>query len=697
MPQFVMDYELNRAVVNNGYSSHKPLKERFKVMDGTIFQLKISSRIILLVVVGIIGFGINTYISLTTLKSTMIEQRQVMTKSLVEAAHGVLAYYYELVQKGELKEDVAQDSAKKAIKKLRYKGNEYFWLNDYSARVIMHSVKPSLDGKDLNGLKDANGKFIFRSFVDVVNKKGEGYVDYLWPKPGHDEPIEKISYVKGFQPWQWIVGSGLYLDDVNELYIEEVKRQMLIGSGVLGIIMVIATYLVLAIRNRFGTAVKAIHQVAEGEGDLNQRLSEDGSDEIADLCAGFNKFTDKIRNIVVNVTHTTFDLSGSVAKLSQISEETNHGVLRQQKETNELADAIQKVLSTVQEVTDNARSATDASIQAEERASQGRAVVAENTKAIQILEKEVSEATQVIHQLEEESESIGAILEVIRGIADQTNLLALNAAIEAARAGEQGRGFAVVADEVRTLAQRTQESTEEIHDLIGRLQGGARKAAQVMDSGRAQAEAGVQQAAKVGDSLQGISESISIINEMNNQIALAAERQATVTADIGSNVSHIAEIAEDTSHGALNTEKAGGELGNLISKLQDFVMQFKMGEKTLDLSAAKAAHLAWKARLRAFLDGEATLTVDQAVSHHHCAFGKWYYSEGLQNYGHVAELKRVEKPHEKLHQIIKQILEEKQAGNLNQAELLFRQVEPISSEIVGLLDKVEMTVNAGEV
>lgn len=666
------------------------------MMDGGLFQLKISARIILLVVVGIIGFGINTYISLSTLKSTMVEQRQVMTKSLVEAAHGILSYYHDQAQSGVMDEKQAQQAAKQAIKKLRYKGNEYYWLNDFNATVIMHPIKPSLDGKNLNNLKDVNDKYIFRSFVETVNKSGEGYVDYLWPKPGSEEPIEKISYVKGFQPWRWIVGSGLYLDDVNNLYLEEVKRQMLIGSGVLGIIMIIAIYLVLAIRNRFGTAVKAIHQVAEGEGDLNQRLSEDGRDEIADLCAGFNKFTDKIRHIVVNVTQTTFDLSGSVAKLSHIAEETNHGVLKQQKETNELAEAIQKVLATGKEVTDNASNAAEASVQAEERASQGRAVVAENTQAIQALEKEVSKATQVIHQLEQESESIGAILEVIRGIADQTNLLALNAAIEAARAGEQGRGFAVVADEVRTLAQRTQESTEEIHDLIGRLQGGAREAAHVMDSGRNRAEAGVEQAAKVGESLQGISESISIINEMNNQIAAAAERQAIVTADIGNNVAHITQIADDTSIGALNTEKAGGELGNLISQLQDFVMQFKMGEKTLDLSAAKAAHLAWKARLRAFLDGEATLTEDQAVSHHHCAFGKWYYSEGLQNYGHVPELKSVEKPHEKLHQIIKQILQEKKAGNTSQAETLFRQVEPISAEIVGLLDRVEMKVNSGE-
>jgi|GEM_PF-100342 len=665
-------------------------------MDGSIFQLKIYNRIILLVVIGIIGFGINTYISLTTLKQTMVEQRQIMTKSLVEAAHGVLSYYHEQTQTEKMDEKIAKDMAMNAIKKLRYKGNEYFWINDYDNKMIMHPIKPSLDGKDLNSLKDPNGKYFFRTFIEVVNKDGEGYVDYLWPKPGHEEPVEKISYVKGFQPWRWIVGSGLYMNDVNDLYLEEVKRQMLIGSGVLGIIMIIAVFLVLAIRNRFGAAVKAIHQVAEGEGDLNQRLSEDGNDEIADLCAGFNKFTDKIRTIVVNVTQTTFDLSASVAKLSQISEETNHGVMRQQKETNELAEAIQKVIDTVQEVTDNANSATEASVQAEERASQGRAVVAENTKAIQILEKEVSKATQVIHQLEEESESIGAILEVIRGIADQTNLLALNAAIEAARAGEQGRGFAVVADEVRTLAQRTQESTEEIHDLIGRLQEGARKAATVMDSGRTQAEAGVEQAAKVGESLQGISESISIINQMNNQIALAAGKQANVTTDIGGNVSHIADIADDTSHGALNTEKAAGELGNLISKLQEYVMQFKMGEKTLDLSAAKSAHLAWKARLRAFLDGEATLTEDQAVSHFHCAFGKWYYAEGLKNYGHIQELQNVEKPHEKLHQLIKQILQEKQSGNTTQAELLFRQVEPLSSEIVGYLDKVEMKVNAGE-
>jgi methyl-accepting chemotaxis protein len=354
-----------------------------------------------------------------------------------------------------------------------------------------------------------------------------------------------------------------------------------------------------------------------------------------------------------------------------------------------VVNAIEQLSITVQDVAQNAASAAEAAQAADEAAEHGHSTVDENKAAIQELASEVERAAEVIQELEKESDSIGTILDVIRGIADQTNLLALNAAIEAARAGEQGRGFAVVADEVRTLAQSTQDATTEIQELIARLQDQAVRAVKVMEGGRTRADVSLKRAADAGESLKSISESVSIIREMNTHIASAAEEQAAVTTEVQQNLSTIAELAESTSSGSRQTEEATTKLSQEIERLRSMMMQFKVGSKGLDLSAAKSAHLNWRSRLRAFLDGEATLTMDQAVSHHHCDFGKWYYSEGLKRFSDSQALLEVEKPHEQLHKLIKEIIQAKNSGNLTGAEDLYKQVEPISERIVGLLEQVE--------
>jgi methyl-accepting chemotaxis protein len=344
----------------------------------------------------------------------------------------------------------------------------------------------------------------------------------------------------------------------------------------------------------------------------------------------------------------------------------------------------------VRQAAESAESAVQSASQADGEASAGLLVVRRAVDSIHSVAEQVGHAGSVIQELEQDSRSIGTILETIKGIADQTNLLALNAAIEAARAGEQGRGFAVVADEVRKLAQSTQEATARIQEMIVHLQDKAQAAVQVMEQGRDRVAATVEQAGLAGASLEKIAGAATAIRAINQQIAVSTAGQTGVAEGIDSSIATINRMAAETSAGARETEAAVADLAKLVDSLQSMMGQFKVGGGRLDLSTAKSAHLNWKTRLRSFLDGRAGLTEAEAVSHQQCAFGKWYYGEGMKNYGHIQELRDVEEPHAELHRTIRDIVKAKNGGDVATAEGLYASVDSLSRRIVALLDAAEL-------
>ncbi|WP_455207684.1 methyl-accepting chemotaxis protein [Kaarinaea lacus] len=320
----------------------------------------------------------------------------------------------------------------------------------------------------------------------------------------------------------------------------------------------------------------AMEDIASGNGDLTKRIKVSGNDEIAQLANAFNHFAGKVQDIVKEVSNITTRVASASERLTVVTEETRKGADRQQQETDEVAIAVNEMAASGQEVARNANAAADAAHNADVAADNGRQVVGHTIEAIDSLAREVKEAGVVIDRVEKDSESIGGVLDVIKGIAEQTNLLALNAAIEAARAGEQGRGFAVVADEVRTLASRTQQSTAEIQTMIERLQSGTRDAVSVMDQSREMAEATVGQAAKAGTSLEEINSAVTTIKDLNSQIACSAEEQSAVAEEINQKVVRISDITDQTAAGAQQTSSASNELNQLAETLKLLVGQFKV-------------------------------------------------------------------------------------------------------------------------
>jgi len=345
---------------------------------------------------------------------------------------------------------------------------------------------------------------------------------------------------------------------------------------IIGLILgIIAAWLISTIISKnLNTAVKAMRDVAEGEGDLTRRLEVKGNDEISQLSSAFNTFSAKVAALVSEVADVSAQLSSASLKMSDLTEKTQQAMTIQLEKVGNVSTSMTMISQQVDEISHSTEKAAEISQQTDEESIEGGRIVNESISIVTQLKRDFEGATTTVKAVEDDAESIGGVLDVIQGIAEQTNLLALNAAIEAARAGEQGRGFAVVADEVRTLASRTQDSTLEIKAIIERLQTGSSKAVQVMEHGTKQVQVSVDSTDSVGVSLEKISLSVAKMNTMNSQIAAATVEHLNVSTQVNQGVEDISSVAQEASEDVEHMADASRGVSNLTQKLQSLVGQF---------------------------------------------------------------------------------------------------------------------------
>jgi methyl-accepting chemotaxis protein len=407
-------------------------------------NLSTRSKLVFLVGLGLAGLLLSTGQVLQALKREMLEDRQIKTRHLVEVAHGVIAHFGGEATAGRMTDDDAKRAALSALKALRYAGTEYFWVNDMEPRVIMHPIKPELDGDDVSDYRDPNGKALFVAFVQEVRRKGEGFVDYMWPKPGFSQPVSKISYVKGYAPWGWVVGSGIYLDDVDAAYAAEL-RKLAVSTGIIALIVgLVGWFIARALAVPIREAMAVARRLARG--DLTVKVAQGGRDEVGRLLEAQADLVGELSNIIGEVRAGSEALSHASSQVSHASQGLSQG-------TGELSSSVDAITSALEEMNASIDRNAKISQLTDEMARKGAHDATEGGKA-------VAETVAAMNVIAEK-------ISIIDEIAYQTNLLALNAAIEAARAGDHGRGFAVVASEVRKLAERAQKAAGEIGGLAG--------------------------------------------------------------------------------------------------------------------------------------------------------------------------------------------------------------------------------------
>lgn len=535
----------------------------------------IQQRLIILLTLVLLSLIILSSISLSKAYQSLLQQKYETTQQVVEVGYSILEHFHQLQNEGLFDEKQAKEHALNAIKNLRYDNNHYFWINDFSPTMIMHPIKPALNGQNVGGVKDPDGTALFINMVNIVKSKGEGFVPYKWPKPGVDEPVDKISFVKGFTPWQWIIGSGAYMDDIAATFATQ-RNTLLAYAFMLIITIILLGYFIgKSIIVPTNEASDLMKDIAQGEGDLTRILDQNAQDEISRLAHYFNQFTKKMRDSLRDVANNSDIVLNHAQTVASASETAQSLTQNQNDITTQVATAMEQMTSQIRDVSNNASAAEHAANDARNNTTQGKEIVSNTIVQMKSLSTNIDSVSQVISSLATESDNIGSVLDVIRGIAEQTNLLALNAAIEAARAGEQGRGFAVVADEVRTLANRTEQSTNEIQQMIQKLQSGAQKAVSAVKISQEISGKTVEQTGKANDSLSEIDKLMELISEMNTQIARATEQQTQAADEVNLRINDLAGMTDESLATSDQLNNASIQLESSSNSMSEVVNRFK--------------------------------------------------------------------------------------------------------------------------
>jgi len=485
---------------------------------------------------------------------------------------------FEGIVGADLSVNFIQDMLTSADQKL-YNGAGELALISSNGRLVAYTKDASKLGEKAGDLLDSNE-------LTNLNQLKVGEVRYDIDKEhGHIELFLPFNIGQTDARWTLMLQLPLsaVMADLQKLQsdLEAQRKTDILGMTVAGLVIAGIGLLVIwlvghGIARPLKQMVAMLNDIAQGEGDLTRRLTSDRADELGAIATGFNTFLIKLQGMITQVVSSVQKVSDSSEHTADIAIRTNQGVHKQMVEIDQVATAVHEMTATAQDVARNATQAAQAASHADQAASQGMRIVRDTSLSIGALAEEIGKAVGVVQTLAKDSENINAILTAIRGIAEQTNLLALNAAIEAARAGEQGRGFAVVADEVRNLAQKTQKATEEIQAMIQQLQQGTRDVVRVMEDSQNRTDESVQHAAQAAEALETITQAVSVINDMNTQIASAAEEQSAVAEDINRNVINIGQVANEVAGGADESSAASADLTKLAEQQRRLINQFKV-------------------------------------------------------------------------------------------------------------------------
>ncbi|PCC13491.1 methyl-accepting chemotaxis protein [Pseudoalteromonas sp. JB197] len=520
----------------------------------------------------------NQELTFDTFKSKLIFDKKHLLATEVEIASKLVQY--------ELSKGTEQD-AKNALRQLIFGDDGYFFIYDTNGVSVFHAMLgDAIEGKNEIGMTDPNGKKIIVGLLAQA-RQGGGAFTYHFQKPNTNGLVEKIGYAAMIPGTNWMIGTGAYMDDIEaELTSYQMIMDKQLNKKITTLLSIALLCMVLAIAGALFAAnnmlkpvlrmVQGLDNIARGEGDLTRRLEVDSTDEIGQLAESFNTFVSKLHGIIASVVDVTNDVKTASADINTQTLVIEDKLLKHNHETDLVATAITEMSATSHEVAQNTTQVAVSTQAATQEVARAQECVDISLSEVSNLMAEINTAAEQVDSLSEQSKKINSVLSVIGGIAEQTNLLALNAAIEAARAGEQGRGFAVVADEVRSLASRTQVSTLEISEMLSELHNLVTAAVNAMQASQQSCNRSVESSRAISESLGAVTTSVTTINDMSTQIATAATEQSSVTEEINRNVFAIQEIVNELTESSKTTSSVSLHLAGRGESLGELVGQFKI-------------------------------------------------------------------------------------------------------------------------
>lgn len=538
-----------------------------------LMSLKIKIRLLILSFLALGGMAILCGLQLSTQHQNLLDSRKAQVRNQVETAAAIVQHFRAQSVQGKMSDAAAQQAAVAALRNVRYNKSDYFFIFNTKQVYVLQPTKPEVEGQYKGDLQDTQGKYIIREMSKVA-LAGGGFVDYYFPKAGSNTPEPKLSYAVLIEGWDWILGTGVYIDDIDH----EFERNLWLGLLQLGVmallLSLLAWQITLSIVRQLGgepqAAICIMRRIADGDLQADVGQAASGS-----MLATLGEMTQGLRQIIRQIRADAENLGTQASQIAGSSKEISQAAQRQADATTSMAAAMEELTVSINHISDSSQITRQTSQQASELASAGVVQVTDASTTMQQIASTVSDATVQIRQLDSKAREISGIAAVIKDIAGQTNLLALNAAIEAARAGEQGRGFAVVADEVRKLAERTSHATVDIEQMLAAVQNDTLSIVNVMEGALPQVEQGVRLSRHVTESLERICAGAQSTLSHLNEVADATREQGMASNNIASRVEDISQMVEETSTSIGHSAENAAQVDHIARGLTQQLNRFK--------------------------------------------------------------------------------------------------------------------------